>query len=143
MKKWPKCKCGQESTRVEYVDHGSGLYPFRIECEKCYTRRIDIEKTQHIKAARKAATMKGGGYSLRDIIAPVRGMGRTAKLQNFWLSVFARYDIRTPQDLVDRADRLWKMRNVGTGTIAGIVMSAGRFGLIVPPNPNCKWEDAA
>jgi hypothetical protein len=87
--------------------------------------------------------MVGGGYSLRDIIAPVRGMGRTAKLQNFWLSVFARYDIRTPQDLVDRADRLWKMRNVSTATIAAIVMSAGRFGLIVPPNPNCKCKEAA
>ncbi len=81
--------------------------------------------------------MTAGDYSLRDIIAPVRGMGRTAKLQNFWISVFARYDIRTPQDLVARADRLWKMRNVSRKTIAAIVMSAGRFGLSVPPNPRC------
>jgi hypothetical protein len=87
--------------------------------------------------------MKSGDYSLRDIIAPVRGMGRTAKLQNFWLSVFARYDIRAPQDLVERADRLWKMRNVSTGAISAIVMSAGRFGLIVPTHPNCKREVAA
>ena len=86
--------------------------------------------------------MKSGDYSLRDIIAPVRGMGRTAKLQNFWLCVFARYDIRTPQDLVERADRLWKMRNVSTRAIAAIVMSAGRFGLIVPTHPNCKREVA-
>ena len=86
--------------------------------------------------------MRAGDYSLRDIIAPVRGMGRTAKLQNFWLSVFARYDIRTPQDLVERADRLWKMRNVSTGAISAIVMSAGRFGLIVPTHPNCKREVA-
>lgn len=87
--------------------------------------------------------MRGGDYSLRDIIAPVRGMGRTAKLQNFWLSVLARYDIRTPQDLVERADRLWKMRNVSTGAISSIVMSAGRFGLIVPSHPNCKRKEAA
>lgn len=86
--------------------------------------------------------MKSGHYSLRDIIAPVRGMGRTAKLQNFWLSVFARYDIRTPQDLVERADHLWKMRNVSTRAISAIVMSAGRFGLIVPSHPNCKREAA-
>lgn len=84
--------------------------------------------------------MKGGHYSLRDIIAPVRGMGRTAKLQNFWLSVFARYEIRTPQDLVERADHLWKMRNVSTASIAAIVMSAGRLGFIVPSHPNCKRE---
>ena len=82
--------------------------------------------------------MNSGDYSLRDIIAPVRGMGRTAKLQNFWLSVFARYDIRTPQDLVERADRLWKMRNVSERTIAAIVMSAGNFGIVVPPHPNCR-----
>ena len=82
--------------------------------------------------------MKGGDFSLRDIIAPVRGMGATNKLQNFWLSVFARYDIRTPQDLVERADRLWKMRNVSERTIAAIVMSAGRLGVAVPPHPNCR-----
>ncbi len=85
--------------------------------------------------------MKGGDYSLRDIIAPVRGMGRTAKLQNFWLSVLARYDIRTPQDLVNRADRLWKIRNVSERTISAIVMSAGRFGIVVPPHPNCKKQN--
>ncbi len=81
--------------------------------------------------------MKGGDFSLRDIIAPVRGMGRTAKLQNFWLSVFARYDIHAPHDLVEKADKLWKMRNVSERTIAAIVMSAGRFGLVVPSHPNC------
>jgi len=80
----------------------------------------------------------GGDFSLRDIIAPVRGMGRTAKLQNFWLSVFARYDIRTPQDLADKAERLWSMRNVSNGTISEIIMSAGRFGINVPAHPNCK-----
>jgi hypothetical protein len=84
--------------------------------------------------------MNGGDFSLRDIIAPVVGMGRTAKLQNFWLSVFARYDIRTPQDLADRADRLWKMRNVSKRTIAAIVMSAGRYGVNVPSNPKCMKE---
>jgi hypothetical protein len=87
--------------------------------------------------------MKSGEFSLRDIIAPVRGMGRTAKLQNFWLSVFARYDICTPDDLVKKADRLWKMRNVSDRTIAAIVMSAGRFGLMVPPHPNCAKNGRA
>jgi hypothetical protein len=81
--------------------------------------------------------VKGGDFSLRDIIAPVRGMGRTAKLQNFWLSVFARYDIHAPHDLVEKADKLWKMRNVSERTIAAIVMSAGRFGIAVPSHPNC------
>jgi hypothetical protein len=81
--------------------------------------------------------VKGGDFSLRDIIAPVRGMGRTAKLQNFWLSVFARYDIHAPHDLVEKADKLWKMRNVSERTIAAIVMSAGRFGVVVPSHPNC------
>jgi hypothetical protein len=102
--------------------------------------RVAFEKTQQVERAKNIK--EPGHYSLRDIIAPVRGMGRTAKLQNFWLSVFARYDIHTPQDLVDKAERLWKMRNVSERSVAAIVMSAGRFGLVVPSHPNCQRRAA-
>jgi len=137
---WPMCKCGAEAMHLEYVDHGNGWEPCRFECENCKSERVALEKAQQLEQIKN--TKQPGHYSLRDIIAPVRGMGRTAKLQNFWLSVFARHDIRTPQDLVERADRLWKMRNVSERTVAAIVMSAGRLGLMVPSHPSCQGRAA-
>jgi hypothetical protein len=137
---WPLCECGAEAMHLEYADHGEGFKPYLYECDKCKKHRLALGKAMQAEWAKKIK--EPGHYSLRDIIAPVRGMGRTAKLQNFWLSVFARHGIRSPADLEHHADRLWKMRNVSERTISAIVMSAGRFGLVVPAHPNCQGRAA-